>query len=27
MSAVMTPNPRRIGPRELAAAAVHLMET
>jgi arabinose-5-phosphate isomerase len=27
MSAVMTPNPKRIGPRELAAEAVHLMET
>ncbi|MEP7243194.1 MAG: KpsF/GutQ family sugar-phosphate isomerase [Gammaproteobacteria bacterium] len=26
MSAVMTPNPKRIGPRELAAEAVHLME-
>src|SRR6201996_271490 len=26
MSAVMTPNCRTIGPRELAAAAVHLME-
>jgi arabinose-5-phosphate isomerase len=27
MSAVMTANPKRIGPRELAAEAVHLMET
>jgi arabinose-5-phosphate isomerase len=27
MSAVMTPNPKHIGPRELAAEAVHLMET
>jgi arabinose-5-phosphate isomerase len=27
MSAVMTANPRRIAPRELAAEAVHLMET
>jgi arabinose-5-phosphate isomerase len=27
MKSVMTPNPRRIGPRELAAEAVHLMET
>ena len=27
MKAVMTPNPKRIGPRELAAEAVHLMET
>ncbi len=26
MSAVMTPDPKRIGPRELAAEAVHLME-
>jgi arabinose-5-phosphate isomerase len=26
MSAVMTANPKRIGPRELAAEAVHLME-
>jgi arabinose-5-phosphate isomerase len=26
MSTVMTPNPKRIGPRELAAQAVHLME-
>lgn len=26
MSTVMTPNPKRIGPRELAAEAVHLME-
>jgi arabinose-5-phosphate isomerase len=27
MKNVMTPNPKRIGPRELAAEAVHLMET
>jgi arabinose-5-phosphate isomerase len=27
MKDVMTPNPKRIGPRELAAEAVHLMET
>jgi arabinose-5-phosphate isomerase len=27
MKSVMTANPRRIGPRELAAEAVHLMET
>lgn len=26
MHSVMTPNPKRIGPRELAAEAVHLME-
>ncbi len=26
MRSVMTPNPKRIGPRELAAEAVHLME-
>jgi arabinose-5-phosphate isomerase len=26
MSAVMTPGPKTIGPRELAAEAVHLME-
>jgi arabinose-5-phosphate isomerase len=27
MKDVMTANPKRIGPRELAAEAVHLMET